>query len=185
MAQSTEEAAKKTGPTRRSRVRAFAMIGLMLLLSILLLQVNFASLGEYGYLGVFLIVLLGNATVIVPAPAFVTAFAAGRTLNPWLVGGISGVGAGIGETTGYLVGRAGRNVIGEHPKFMRITAQVKRWGAWAVFGFAVIPNPLMDVAGMAAGVLRLPFWKYLLACSAGKIIRFTILALIGHYGWQP
>ncbi len=171
-------------PTRRSRVRALLLIGLMVAFSVALLQVDFATFGEYGYLGVFVIVLLGNATVIVPAPAFVAAFAAGRTLDPWLVGLVSGVGAGLGETTGYLVGRAGRSAIGENPRFARITQQIKRWGSLAVFLFAAIPNPLMDVAGMAAGVLRLPFWKYLLACSAGKIVRFTALALLGHYGWR-
>ncbi len=170
-------------PSRRSRLGAIAMIGLMVAFSLALLKVDFAAFGEYGYLGVFLIVLLGNATVIVPAPAFVAAFAAGRTLDPWLVGLVSGVGAGLGETTGYLLGRAGRSAIGDHPRFARISDHVRRWGALAVFVFAALPNPLMDVAGMAAGVLRLPFWKYLLACSAGKILRFTALALLGHYGW--
>jgi membrane protein YqaA with SNARE-associated domain len=184
MTQPSETPPLQAAPTRRSRLRAFALIGLMIAFSLALLQVDFAALGDYGYLGLFLLVLLGNATVIVPAPAFVAAFAAGRTLNPWLVGLVSGLGAGLGETTGYLVGRAGRSAFGENPRFARISQQVKRWGAFAVFFFAAIPNPLMDVAGMAAGVLRLPFWKYLLACCAGKILRFTVLALLGHYGWR-
>ena len=166
--------------TRRSRIRAVALLGLMIGLSIALLQVDFAAFGDYGYLGLFIIVLLGNATVLVPAPAFVAAFAAGRSLNPWLVGVVSGVGAGLGETTGYLVGRAGRAAFGQNPRFIRITAAVERWGAYAVFFFAAIPNPLMDVAGMAAGVLQMPWWKYLVACCAGKIVRFTVLALIGN-----
>jgi membrane protein YqaA with SNARE-associated domain len=167
-------------PSRRLRVRAIAMIGLMIAFSVAMLQVDFSRFGEYGYLGLFVIVLLGNATVIVPAPAFVTAFAAGRTLNPWLVGGVSGLAAGLGETTGYLVGRAGRAALGDRERFVRITAAVQRWGALAVFFFAAIPNPIMDVAGIAAGVLRMPYWKFLLACCAGKTLRFTVLALLGN-----
>lgn len=178
----------KAAPTRRARLRAVATILAMVALSAALFQVDFAAFGDYGYLGLFALVLLGNATVIVPAPAFVTAFAAGRTLNPWLVGLVSGVAAGLGETTGYLVGRAGRTAAqqkpGDNGRFAQINDRIKRWGALAVFSFAAIPNPLMDIAGMAAGMLRMPFWKYLVACSAGKIVRFTILALLGHYGWR-
>ncbi|MFD3164774.1 VTT domain-containing protein [Herpetosiphon sp. NSE202] len=170
-----------TTPTspRPSRLRASLTIGLMIAISIGLLLVDFRHFGQYGYLGVFVLVLLGNATVVVPAPAFMTALAAGRTLNPWLVGVISGLGAGIGEVTGYIAGRAGRSVF-DQQRFIRIQGYVERWGALAIFGLAALPNPLMDFAGIAAGIARMPVYKFLLACCAGKIVRFTILALIGQ-----
>ncbi len=166
-------------PPRPNRLRAILTIGFMIAISIGLLLVDFRHFGQYGYLGVFVLVLLGNATVVVPAPAFMTALAAGRTLNPWLVGVISGLGAGIGELTGYVAGRAGRSVF-EQQRFMRIQAYVERWGAVAIFSLAALPNPLMDLAGIAAGMARMPWYKFLVACCAGKIVRFTILALIGQ-----
>ncbi|WP_054536654.1 VTT domain-containing protein [Herpetosiphon geysericola] len=171
-----------TTPTapRPSRLRASLTIGLMIAISIGLLLVDFRHFGQYGYLGVFVLVLLGNATVVVPAPAFMTALAAGRTLNPWLVGVISGLGAGIGELTGYIAGRAGRSVFDQQQRFTRIQGYVERWGAFAIFALAALPNPLMDFAGIAAGIARMPVYKFLLACCAGKIVRFTILALIGQ-----
>ncbi|MBM7841793.1 VTT domain-containing protein [Herpetosiphon giganteus] len=171
-----------TTPTspRPSRLRASLTIGLMIAISIGLLLVDFRHFGQYGYLGVFVLVLLGNATVVVPAPAFMTALAAGRTLNPWLVGVISGLGAGIGEVTGYIAGRAGRSVFDQQQRFTRIQGYVERWGAFAIFALAALPNPLMDFAGIAAGIARMPVYKFLLACCAGKIVRFTILALIGQ-----
>lgn len=176
----TEQEQLTSAPSsRRLRVRAIATIGLMIAFSLAILQLDFSTFGEYGYLGLFVIVLLGNATVIIPAPAFVTAFAAGRTLNPWLVGGVSGVAAGLGETTGYLIGRAGRAALGDRQRFTRIVDATERWGALAVFFFAAIPNPIMDLAGMAAGAMRMPYWKFLLACCAGKTLRFTVLALLG------
>ncbi len=156
------------------------MIVLMLLISVALLQLDFSALGSYGYLGVFGLALLGNATVIIPAPAFMTALAAGRSLNPWLVGLLSGVGAGLGETTGYIVGREGHTILNQQQRFQSIRQQVERFGPWAVCFFAAIPNPLMDIAGMAAGMLRMPYWKYLIACCAGKTLRFTLLAFLGY-----
>ena len=168
-------------PPPPTRWRAILSLVVMLIISIALLQIDFSALGSYGYLGVFGLSLLGNATVILPAPAFITAIAAGRTLNPWLVGLWSGLGAGIGETTGYLAGRAGSSIVSKSIQEHRIANHVRRYGSFAVFFFAAIPNPLMDVAGLAAGMLQMPFWKFIIACSAGKIIRFTLLALIAAY----
>ncbi len=42
--------------------------------------------GSYGYLGIFLLSLIGNATVVLPMPAFLTALAGGSVLNPAAVG---------------------------------------------------------------------------------------------------
>ena len=50
---------------------------------------------------------------------------------------------------------------------------------------AFIPNPLFDLAGMASGALKLPIWKFLLACAIGKIIKMLMFAYAGYYsiGW--
>jgi membrane protein YqaA with SNARE-associated domain len=45
---------------------------------------------------------------------------------------------------------------------------------------AFIPNPLMDVAGMVSGALRIPAWKYLLACTIGKIGKMMLFAYAGR-----
>ena len=41
-------------------------------------QQELRNLGDYGYLGLFVISLIGNATLIIPAPVFVVACAAAR-----------------------------------------------------------------------------------------------------------
>ena len=43
----------------------------------------------------------------------------------------------------------------------------------------MIPNPFFDVVGMIAGLLRIPAWRFLLACWTGNIIKATTIALIG------
>jgi uncharacterized membrane protein YdjX (TVP38/TMEM64 family) len=50
---------------------------------------------------------------------------------------------------------------------------------WAVFGLAVIPNPLFDIVGIVSGVLRIPVWRFFTACWAGNVIKATAVALAG------
>jgi len=46
---------------------------------------------------------------------------------------------------------------------------------------ALIPNPFFDLAGMAAGMLKMPLPKFLIACLLGKIIKMWIFAYAGAY----
>ncbi len=50
-----------------------------------------------------------------------------------------------------------------------------------VLVMAFIPNPLFDLAGMASGALKLPLWKFLIACAIGKIFKMLIFAYAGYY----
>ena len=52
-----------------------------------------AKLSSYGYLGIFLINLIGSATILIPTPALVATFVGGSIYNPLLVGILSGIGA--------------------------------------------------------------------------------------------
>jgi membrane protein DedA with SNARE-associated domain len=45
---------------------------------------------------------------------------------------------------------------------------------------AAIPNPLFDIAGFVAGVVRYPVWKFLLNVWAGKTIKAILFAALGH-----
>jgi uncharacterized membrane protein YdjX (TVP38/TMEM64 family) len=56
---------------------------------------------------------------------------------------------------------------------------VQRHGSPAIFALAVIPNPFFDLGGIAAGVLRMPVWRCLAACWAGKVLRMIAVAAAG------
>jgi len=159
------------------------MLGGTLLLTVALVLVpgNLAAqLGAYGYLGVFLLTLLASATIVLPSPALGIAALAGKTLNPWLVGLIGGSAAGLGEITGYLAGLGG-SALAEHSRFYpRVEGWVRRWGMLTIFVLAFIPGPVFDLAGIAAGTMRMPFHRFLLPCLAGKILRFVLVAWAGH-----
>ena len=173
------------GPKKRHSLRvAVIAIALSLLITagVLAFAEHIERFQELGYLGGFLIMLIGSATIILPAPAFVFIFAMGSVLNPVLLGVAGGVGAALGEMTGYLAGYGGSAPLKDTPVYRRFSGWMDRYGLVAVFFLALIPNPLFDVAGMLAGASRMPVWQFLGACALGKTVRCIVLALGGYYG---
>ncbi len=124
--------------------------------------------------------LLFNATVFIQTPGIVFVFLLGPALdNPLLLGLVAGAGATLGEFTGYIAGYGGSGFIDNSRLYKKLQERVSRFGAWFIFFLALIPNPLFDVAGMAAGALHMKWWKFLIATGAGKIIRFIFIAWCG------
>ena len=138
-----------------------------------------AGLAGYGYIGVFFISLLGNATVIVPVPSLVVVFAGGGVLNPLLVGVVAGLGEPLGELTGYLAGYGGSAVVEDRKRFRRVQEWMGRRGFLTILVLAAIPNPLFDLAGMSAGMLHYPVTKFLIACWIGKTAKAIAIAYLG------
>jgi len=48
----------------------------------------------------------------------------------------------------------------------------------------MVPFMPMDIAGITAGVLRFPFWQFLLACWAGKTIKYLVVIVPTLWGFQ-
>ena len=142
-----------------------------------------SELGEYGYLGAFLVSLVGNATIILPMPSFLILMALGASFNPALVGLSGGLGGTIGEMTCYLLGYSGRGIVQNKRIYDMAVRWLQKWGVWVVFIFAVTPAPF-DVMGMVAGLLRFPFWKFFIATLFGKMIKYAVLAYAGALGWE-
>jgi uncharacterized membrane protein YdjX (TVP38/TMEM64 family) len=135
----------------------------------------------YGYPGIFLIMLMANATVILPAPGVAVVFAMGSVFNPILVALAAGTGGAIGELSGYLAGFSGQAIVENTRIYDRVTPWVQKYGVWAILVLSAIPNPFFDLAGIAAGVAKIPVWKFLLFCWVGQIIKMTMFAFAGAY----
>ena len=137
---------------------------------------------KYGYVGVFLINLLGNATLLFPAPSIAATFVAGSRLNPLWVGVVSAAGATIGESTGYAAGYGGQELLDRSKSAYQI---IERWmnrsGFFTLFAVAALPNPFFDVAGIMSGLLNYPYWKFLTAVFLGKFVKCVILAFLGRH----
>jgi uncharacterized membrane protein YdjX (TVP38/TMEM64 family) len=96
-----------------------------------------------------------------------------------LVGLAAGVGEALGELTGYAAGFGGRAVIEDQRAYERLVAWMQRRGGITVFVLSVIPNPFFDLAGIAAGTLRYPLWRFLFFCWMGKTIKTALVAWSG------
>jgi uncharacterized membrane protein YdjX (TVP38/TMEM64 family) len=138
----------------------------------------------YGYPGIFLIALMANATVFLPAPGVAVIFAMGSIFNPLGVALAAGTGGALGELSGYLAGFSGQAVIERTEAYERIRPWVKKYGAWAIVVLSAIPNPLFDVAGVAAGISKMPLHGFLLACWIGQLIKMAMFAYAGHYSFN-
>jgi membrane protein YqaA with SNARE-associated domain len=161
-----------------SRLAALAF-AVLITAAIIIFRERLAGLGTYGYAGVFLVSLLGNATVILPAPSILAVFAGGGVFNPLVVGLTAGVGEALGELTGYMAGYGGQAVIENRDLYGRLEGWMRRNGAVTILLLSTIPNPFFDLAGIAAGALRFPLWRFLLICWLGKTIKSLAIALLG------
>ena len=142
------------------------------------------ELKAYGYSGVFLISLILNASVILPVGNIVVIATLGAALpSAPLVGLIGGAGAAIGEITGYIAGYSGRTIVHRRDTYTRLERWVKRRGAWGIFVLSIVPF-FFDLAGVAAGALRLPLWKFLVACWLGRTILYIGTAWVGAPWWE-
>ncbi len=141
---------------------------------------NMDALRQLGYLGGFLAMLIGSATVVLPAPGLAVVLALGATISsPLLLGVFSGIGATIGEFTGYLAGFSGNRIIANAKRYDAAQKLILKHGAIIIATLAFIPNPLFDFAGAAAGMTKMPIWKFLAATAVGKILKCIAIAYAG------
>lgn len=133
----------------------------------------------YGLFGLFVISIIGNATIILPAPVILGAFVAGAVFNPIAVSLVVALGATIGELTGYFAGYAGSDLMDKDAKLQKVKKWMDKFGLWTIFILAVIPNPLFDLAGIVAGATGLKVWKYMVIVFVGKLIKFGVVAYLG------
>jgi membrane protein YqaA with SNARE-associated domain len=183
----TAEAATPSSATPAPKPRnwivnvAALLVTVGITVGLILLRNQIRELPEVGYPAVFLISLIGNATIILPTPSMAVVFGVSGALNPVAVGIVAGLGSALGEMTGYLAGVAGRVVVEDREVYNRVEKWMRRRGVLVIFVLGLIPNPVFDIGGMIAGALRMPFWQFLLAAWAGKGLRLVIFALGGHY----
>ena len=179
-----QERTEESTPSQRNRLwRPLATLILAVAISVsvflIVNQVEPEQLQRYGYLGVLIFSLLASATIILPAPSLAVVSVVGSVLNPFLVGIIAGAGEATGELTGYLAGYSGRAVIENRSRYEQLVAWTNRYGLWVVFLLSIIPSPFFDLAGIAAGALRIPVYRFLLVCWVGKSIKAVLFAFGG------
>lgn len=150
---------------------------------------DISNLRSYGYAGVFVINLVGAASILLPSPAAASTLGGGALLSDFLgipawfwVGIVAGTGEAIGEFSGYAAGYGGRLMVEDKPSFKRIKSWMERRGAITMFLMSTIPNPAFDIAGLAAGAVQMRMRTFFFSVLGGKIIKDMWLAGLASAG---
>jgi len=147
------------------------------------------ELQAYGYLGAFLIGILGGATIIIPVPMLAVVFALGGVMeHTWLVGVSAALGELVGALTIYMTGHGAGKVLIEskhgiiQAAYDRLLGLMERRGPLTLFVVASVVNPFFYPAALAAGALRFGLMKYILIVLAGKLIKCMTVVYAGYWG---
>lgn len=131
-------------------------------------------------------VVIGLESLGIPLPGEIVLVSAALLssqhgeLDPVVLGICATAGAIIGDSIGYAIGRkGGRPLLAwlerKFPKHFSAAnvasaeRSFQKWGMWAVF-FGRFVALLRIFAGPLAGVLRMPYWKFLIANVLGGIV---------------
>jgi membrane protein YqaA with SNARE-associated domain len=138
---------------------------------------------QYGYLGIFLISLIGAMSIFVPIPYTIVIFILGGlpSFDPLLIAVAAGIGSAIGEFSGYLLGVGGRKVISDKykKKMDFITKLFKKYGSITIFIFALTPLP-DDLLFIPLGVMRYSLLRAFIPAILGKFFSNLIIAYSGR-----
>ncbi|HBN07292.1 MAG TPA: DedA family protein [Cyanobacteria bacterium UBA8530] len=144
-------------------------------------------LEHWGYLAVFLGIMLENAGIPVPGETLIIAAAilAGQgVLNIQGVFLMAVAGAILGDNLGYWLGlKGGRALLLRHGRWLGITSEkleeaellFRPRSEWAVF-FGRFVAILRIFAGPLAGIIRMPYPRFLLFNSAGAFCWVAVVA---------
>lgn len=175
------EAPASPGENRRNTIIRIAVLVVVIGVTVLLLinRDRIKDLEQYGYPGLFLLTFLSSATVLVPVPGVLVTSALGAIFNPFWVAIVSGFGAGLGEISGYMAGFSGRGVIQKVKWHAQMEKWISEYGEVTILVLSIIPNPLFDMAGITAGALKMPMWRFLVWCILGKILKMLAFSYGG------
>ncbi len=154
---------------------------------------------QYGYWTVAVALLLENAGLPVPGEtvllfASFLAYSERELSLPWIIA-VGIVAATLGDNLGYVLGvRGGRPLLERYKHWFRINDRrvargerlFVRYGAAAIF-FARFLFGLRVIAGPLAGVLRMPWKRFLIFNFLGASAWVSAIAVLGYmFGsqWQ-
>ena len=148
---------------------------------------------EYGYWTVAVVLLLENAGIPLPGEttllfAAFLAFSEHR-LTLWGIIVVGVIACTIGDNLGYWIGHhGGRRLIEQQRRIFRISEEhlqrgerfFYRYGSFTVF-FARFIFGMRIIAGPLAGVLKMPWRKFLLFNFLGALLWVSSVASLGYF----
>lgn len=168
--------------TRLKIARILALVFVVGLTIILYLsREEVRQLESFGYSGIFLVSMLANATLILPLPGVLFTSAMGAVFNPFWVAIAAGSGAALGELSGYLAGFSGQGIVEKTEWSEKFERWMRKYGPITILVLSFVPNPIFDVAGITAGILKMPLWQFLLFSWIGKVLKMLVFSYGGSF----
>jgi membrane protein YqaA with SNARE-associated domain len=165
------------------------VVTIIMIVAIIYYNDELRGLEEYGYLGAFLISILGGSTIIIPVPMLAVVFTLGGIMPmTWLLGISAAVGELIGALIIYMTGHGAGRAISKSKhsivqrSYERLLGLIERRGPITLFILASVINPFFYPAALAAGALRFGLKRYIVIVFAGKVIKGMTIVYAGHYG---
>jgi len=144
--------------------------------------VDYGAFTSFAYLGAFIVCFLANALIAIPIPYIPIVAHIGATAEmPWLVIALGALASVLGESVAFLAGRAEEGLVSEHPIYRRVHRVAERplLAGAMLFAFAVPPNPIFDIAGLAAGAVGVRYRVFFIAVFAARLIRLAVIVWLG------
>ena len=141
---------------------------------------------NYGYLSLFISALV--AASLIPLSPEVLIALMFRTHNFWAMLIIATAGSYLGSVTTYLFGYFGiykisnRFEIISAEKYEKGLKLFEKYGAWLLL-FTSVPV-IGDVFPFVGGAVRYDFKKFSILILIGKFVRFTLVLLLCHLGYD-
>ena len=149
-------------------------------------DIDLANLTTFGYIGLFIISLVSAASIVLPMPGAAAITGAGALLDPVLgipvpilVAVVAGPAETLGELTGYAAGYGGSPLFRGRSFYPRVKDWMERRGIMTMFLLSSFPNPLVDVAGVAAGAVQMRLWRFFVGVLPGKMLKNLYLSAGG------
>ncbi|WP_226477533.1 YqaA family protein [Pseudomonas sp. MWU16-30323] len=135
-----------------------------------------------GYLGLFF-AAFGAATLLpMQSEAVLVGLLVSGHYSLWLLLGVATLGNVLGSVVNWLLGRSVERF--KERRWFPVSPQplekarthYQRWGHWSLL-LSWVPI-LGDPLTLVAGVMREPFWRFLLLVTLAKGARYGVLALL-------
>lgn len=145
-------------------------------------DVIWVTLQSYGYFGMFILGIVGNAVPFLTVPFLIPVFFIAGMLDPLLLGISVGVGSAFGKCVSYAIGRGGVRIFGEKKQNeLKVFSELLgKYGAVAVYIFTFLPLP-DDIIIIPFGMAKYSFKKFFIALLAGKLTLALLVSYAGRY----
>ena len=182
--EATRRAAPLAGArmTKTNLLRALILVTVLGIVGTVIALRDTLDFNQVGYPAIAALSFLASASLVVPVPGMASVCTGGWLLNPVLVALVAGSAETVGELTGYALGASGQGVVSKGKLYARMERWMSQRGWLVLFVLSLVPNPIFDFAGVAAGALRYPISRFLLVIWPGKFLKFLMIAYACSYG---